>query len=30
MLFIDFVNIFRYILILLKEKNDKDSRKSRR
>lgn len=30
MLFIDFVNIFRYILILLKEKSDNDNRNKRR
>uniref|UniRef100_A0A915DWS1 Uncharacterized protein n=1 Tax=Ditylenchus dipsaci TaxID=166011 RepID=A0A915DWS1_9BILA len=30
MLFIDFVNIFRYILILLKEKSDNDGRSKKR
>ncbi|KAI1722334.1 inhibitor of apoptosis-promoting bax1 domain-containing protein [Ditylenchus destructor] len=30
MLFIDFVNVFRYILILLKEKSDSDNRSKRR
>lgn len=27
MLFVDFVNIFRYTLILLKDKSDKDKRR---
>lgn len=30
MLFIDFVNVFRYILILLKEKNDDNNRSKNR
>jgi FtsH-binding integral membrane protein len=29
LLFVDFVNIFRYIMIILKDKSDKDTKRRR-